>query len=231
MSQYPNSYGYGQYHGQNPTQPPHPYGYQNFPGYAPPPYNAPYSSSATDFNRDASQTSFDYNATHIPGLAAPGPALSGTQYPTASAPAPWTQHTMFATLVSSAPPPHAYTPAPFHVQPSQTTQPGLTRSGADNATGTDVSKQTAPAAAHPSANVEIEEGELSEGQFEDLYETRESAREVVAQAISKSLSIVDQSQPTSAADTPEGGFYGTDEDDKDKGTGATEGMTTCFWIG
>ncbi|KAL2261573.1 hypothetical protein VTK26DRAFT_3859 [Humicola hyalothermophila] len=220
MSQFPNPYGYGQYHGQQPTQPPHPYSYQNFSGYTAPAYPVRYNSSAAEFNRDASQQSFDYNATNIPGLGIPGATPGGAQYH----PAPWAQHPMFPATASSVPPPQAYTPAPFPVQHAQSTHSNLPSGGPSNAKGADESKPPASVVAQPAVSVDTEEGELSEGQFEDLYEPREPARDrVAAQSIAKSLPVADQSQTASAADTPEGGFYGTDEDDKEKGPGVAEG--------
>lgn len=71
----------------------------------------------------------------------------------------------------------------------------------------------------------MEEGELSEGQFEDLYEPREYVPDAPAQSASKPLPlpITDPSQPASAADTPDGGFYGTDEDDGGKVSKGNEG--------
>lgn len=70
----------------------------------------------------------------------------------------------------------------------------------------------------------MEEGELSEGQFEDLYgESRESSQPVTgantAPPASTNASVPNviastaTSQPTSAVDTPEGGFYEIDEDE------------------
>jgi hypothetical protein len=74
----------------------------------------------------------------------------------------------------------------------------------------------------------MEEGELSEGQFEDLYEPREDAPQAPQQPVSKPLPlpIGDLSQPASAADTPDGGFYGTDEDEGEKNARGNEGV--CF---
>lgn len=72
----------------------------------------------------------------------------------------------------------------------------------------------------------MEEGELSEGQFEDLYEPREEDPVAPAQTVSKPLPfpVGDFSQPASAADTPDGGFYGSDDDGGDKEAKGNEGM-------
>jgi hypothetical protein len=71
----------------------------------------------------------------------------------------------------------------------------------------------------------MEEGELSEGQFEDLYEPREEESDAPAQTVSKPLPfpVGDLSQPASAADTPDGGFYGSDDDGGDKESRGNEG--------
>jgi len=64
------------------------------------------------------------------------------------------------------------------------------------------------------SNDDIEEGELSEGQFEDLYEPREPYQHETTQQSTKQPQSSNVSQPESAADTPEAGFYGNDEDDE-----------------
>lgn len=75
----------------------------------------------------------------------------------------------------------------------------------------------------------MEEGELSEGQFEDLYEPREyippTARPPISSAPAAAASIADLSQPASAADTPDGGFYGSDEESGDKALNGEQGMS------
>jgi hypothetical protein len=75
--------------------------------------------------------------------------------------------------------------------------------------------------------VELEEGELSEGQFEDLYEPREYASEAPQQVATKALPLPvgEPSQPATAADTPDGGFYGSDEEDVGRDSRGNEGMS------
>ncbi|GAB1311604.1 Putative zinc-finger domain-containing protein [Madurella fahalii] len=192
MSQYPPPYGYGQYHGQHP---PPSYGYPNAPNYPAPSYTAPYSASTPDIYRDASQASFDYNASHIPGLGIGAPVPGG-----ASAP--------------HIPPRQAFAAGALDPQYSQ---PDRTTSGPRGSTK--APSQPAPPSSRRTVNADIEEGELSEGQFEDLYEPREPVADVIKLG-SKPLPVGHQSQPTSAADTPDGGFYGSDEDE---GEGASKG--------
>jgi hypothetical protein len=61
----------------------------------------------------------------------------------------------------------------------------------------------------------MEEGELSEGQFEDLYEPVDppAKSQNVAVAPNNVPSVPVESQPTSAVDTPSGGFYSNEEED------------------
>lgn len=210
MSQYPPPYGYGQYHGQHPPQP---YGYQNAPIYPAPSYNAPpYSASAPDIYRDASQASFDYNANHIPGLGTPVP--SGGQYRLDAGLRDWTQPHLLPTSAPHVPSPHAYAAGALNPQfsPSDRTTGGPCGS-------TKTSHKPVSPPSRQAANTDIEEGELSEGQFEDLYEPREPVVDVEKLA-SKPLPAGNQSQPPSVADTPDGGFYGSDEDE---GEGASRG--------
>ncbi|KXX80075.1 Protein red1 [Madurella mycetomatis] len=212
MSQYPPPYGYGQYHGQHPPQP---CGYQNAPNYPAPSYNAPpYNASAPDIYRDASQASFDYNASHIPGLGIGAPVSGGGQYGLDAGPIPWTQPHLFPASTSQVPSPHAFASGALNPQFSPSDR---TTSGPRG--GTKTPHKPVPPPSRQAANTDIEEGELSEGQFEDLYEPREPVVDV-AKLVPKPLPTGNQSQPTSAADTPDGGFYGSDEDE---GEGASRG--------
>ncbi|KAL1842766.1 hypothetical protein VTJ49DRAFT_4251 [Mycothermus thermophilus] len=75
-----------------------------------------------------------------------------------------------------------------------------------------------PAQASRSApDSDLEEGELSEGQFEDLYEPQEYASDTPAQPVPGPIlrrpPTGDPSQPASAVDTPDGGFYESDEEE------------------
>ncbi|KAK4153101.1 hypothetical protein C8A00DRAFT_15652 [Chaetomidium leptoderma] len=215
MSQYPQPYGYGQYQGQHPPQP---YAYQNAPGYPAPGQNTPYNPSAAQTNRDVSQASYELNATHIPGLGIGGTTPVGAHHNPASGPAFWTQPPDFPTSAPHAPPPHTYGASSFN---SQRSPPGLAPSGPSKSAKP--SNQHAPTPARPTVDDDIEEGELSEGQFEDLYEPRDYVQDAPVQAVSKVMPTGDPSQPTSVVDTPDGGFYGTDEDDGGKDARGNEG--------
>jgi hypothetical protein len=219
MSQYPHPYGYGQYHGQYHGPPaPQPYAYQNLPGYPASGHNTPYNPAA-QINRDASQAAYDLNAIHIPGLGVGGATPAGTPLNLAPGVAAWTQPPAFPTSTPNIPPPQSYDTSSVNLQRPPPGLPSGPRNGAPP------SSQLTPAATHPIADVEMEEGELSEGQFEDLYEPREYVPVAPVQSGSKPLPlpIADPSQPASAADTPDGGFYGTDEDDGGKTSRGNEG--------
>ncbi|KAL2145552.1 hypothetical protein VTI28DRAFT_6944 [Corynascus sepedonium] len=215
MSQYPHPYGYGQHHGQPPLQP---YTYPNAPSYPVPGHVTPYNPSVTPVHRDVSQAAYDMNATHIPGLG-----IGGT--------APVESYGSFESGVSSWNQP-AGLPVPTPHAPQQqvygrnTFEAGSSQPGASNSSRSDApSNQAAIEAPRPSAIVEMEEGELSEGQFEDLYEPREDASDAPVKPVNKTfpLPVGESSQPASAADTPDGGFYGTDEDDGGKDARGNEG--------
>lgn len=214
MSQYPRSYGYGQYHGQRPPQP---YGYQNGSSYAAPAPGAPYNPFALDITRGASQAAYSFNATHIPGLGVAGGAPGGTHYNFASGPTSWRQQLGVSESVPPVPTPQVGPAGAFDSRPSQ---PALKASGPNRSAK---SSNLPPVPSHPTSNMDLEEGELSEGQFEDLYEPREYVSDTAVQPISRPLLAAGPSQPTSAADTPDGGFYGSDEDGGEKVSKDNEG--------
>ncbi len=222
MSQYPHSYGYGQYHGQPPPQP-HPY--QPAPGTSVPGLGDAYNPYAAQIHQDAAQAAYTMNATHIPGLGigAPPPGTSHQSFaynmmawgPQPGFPAP----PPASSAAPHAPPPVLYGATSFDSQPPQ---PSPASAGPSKASKPP--SQPAALPPRPPVNVEMEEGELSEGQFEDLYEPREYVPAAPAQSAPlKAVQAVDASLPTSAADTPDGGFYGSDEEDGAKDTKGNEG--------
>ncbi|EGZ76556.1 hypothetical protein NEUTE2DRAFT_98481 [Neurospora tetrasperma FGSC 2509] len=257
MSQYPpypGPYnGYGQYHGQPPPQPPpqSPYGYQHPPNFsvpppvtAPPPYNAAplfpppgQPGFGIDTNRNISQGAFDYNSMQIPGLGIGGPPATSTPFGVPPIPSPW-----------GRPPPSFQNYQPPPMMPQQPTQPSAPRAFGG------YSGPSQPVAAGPSSNgpvnrpanlppklppkpparvtreIEIEEGELSEGQFEDLYEPAPPITvNTNIKKASKPVPAPVESQPTSAVDTPDANFYGNDEDEGEipakDGRGGVSGST------
>lgn len=215
MSQYPHPYGYGQYHGEHPPQP---YAYPNVSGY-PTPQIAPYNPSTASIHHDATQAAFNMNATHIPGLGVGGAAPQEIHHSFASGVPSWTQPPGFAQYAPSGPPTQTSGPSPYNLHHPQPNATHNLKTSAQPLT------QATSKAAPPTADVEMEEGELSEGQFEDLYEPREEELDAPAQAVSKPLPfpVAELSQPASAADTPDGGFYGSDDDGGDKEPRGNEG--------
>ena len=214
MSQYPHPYGYGQYHGQYPPQP---YAYQNVPSTSAPGHENLYNPFTFQTHHDASQAAFGLNGANIPGLGIGGMAAAGIPPNFAPSAAAWGQQPGFPTPRPSVAP-HGYGANPVESQHSQPgAVPGVLNSRAKPFAS------SAPSPPQPAADIEMEEGELSEGQFEDLYEPREYAPSAPLQPVSKATATGDPSQPPSAADTPDGGFYGTDEDDAGKNLAGVEG--------
>jgi len=192
MSQYP--YGYGQQQGAPSTMP---YGFQA-PPHPAQPFNPRDQHASTSVNRNISHSAFDYNANNIPGL---GIASSP---PTASS-----FSSLWVSSGAQAPPqPHR----PFATGASSATLPG----GAYGSSRPQVAETPSQPAALQTQTTydDVEEGELSEGQFEDLYEPRDIVEShPISKSIPKPSSAASLSGSNSAADTPEAGFYGNDDDD------------------
>ncbi|KAK4447483.1 protein red1 [Podospora aff. communis PSN243] len=217
MSQYNYPYSNGSYSGPPPPpsqQPQQPYGYQQAPQYPPPAYNQPYDPVAAGINVAASHNSYNYNANQIPGLGI-GPPPVPPPFRAVLDPNAWTQPPVYPTPVPGLAPNSQPPPAPFNGPPQQSA------SWASSMTP-NASRVTQPPPAplghqtksQPAPNDESEEGELSEGQFEDLYEPREGVQtNNPTHRHSKHLPTADPSQPTSAVATPEAGFYGNDDDE------------------
>ena len=178
-----------------------------------------------DTNRNISQGAFDYNSMQIPGLGIGGPPATSMPYGVPPIPTPWGQ-----------PPPSFQTHQPPPMMPQQPTQPPAPRafggySGASQPAA--AAATTGPPSNGPvnrpsnlppklppkpparvTKEIEIEEGELSEGQFEDLYEpaTPITVNTNVPKA-QKPVPVPVESQPTSAVVTPDANFYGNDDDE------------------
>ncbi|SPQ19097.1 6cf46192-8b88-45a0-9851-93acb9407b0f [Thermothielavioides terrestris] len=206
MSQYPHGYGYGQYRGQHAQQP---FGYQTMPGYPAPGHNDLFAASTPQNHRELSQSAYNLNATHIPGLGIGGAAPAGTYNNFSSGIAAWGPPPGFSASASNLP------PRPYGTTSSEPPAPQSRVVTSSSNTNAALANQPAPGPTRRSADVQIEaeEGELSEGQFEDLYEPRDEVPDASAQSVSKPQPAMDPSRPASVADTPDGGFYGTDEDD------------------
>ncbi|KAK0737468.1 hypothetical protein B0T21DRAFT_286481 [Apiosordaria backusii] len=216
MSQYPGYPWppYGAYQSQPAPPPPtqSPYGYQTptgypAPAYPPPTYSAPSAFPPPEAHQNAAQGSFNYNASNIPGLGMGANGPVGSAFPGVPSTNPWGQ-SMPASLTPTIPNLHSaqQQPAPPSANPPKPTA----------------------TAAQVAVSIEMEEGELSEGQFEDLYDDAQKStppesppkqtakKQPVAQPSTVPSTV--PSQPTSASDTPEGGFYGNDEDEAGAGS-------------
>lgn len=210
MSQYPGPYGYGQYNGHAPQ---YLYPYQSQGTYQTPVYASPTEPGATDTHYAMAHNAFSQNASRIPGLGVAGMPNSGSPYSQQAGMGTWDQgqsRSFSAGAPGSAAhlPVAAPAPGPFQPEPRENF-PSL--------------HDPAPTPARPpgldemqkrSNDDDMEEGELSEGQFEDLYEPKESASHAVNQVLPhKEASNTDPSRGASVVDTPEAGFYVTEEDE------------------
>ncbi|KAK4181368.1 hypothetical protein QBC36DRAFT_306360 [Triangularia setosa] len=220
MSHYPGyPWPYGQYQSHAAPPPPaqSPYGYQTPTAYPAPPlppptYSAPSAFPPPEAHHNAAQGSFSYNASKIPGLGMGANGPVGNPFPAAPAPNSW------GRPVSAS-----FTPTiPNLYSVQQTVTPSANP------------PQPVVPAAQVAVSIEMEEGELSEGQFEDLYDDAQKSPPPASppKQTTKKLPVAQPStvpstvpsQPTSASDTPEGGFYGNDEDEgevRSKVNGAT----------
>ncbi|KAL2117798.1 hypothetical protein VTJ04DRAFT_7458 [Mycothermus thermophilus] len=181
-----------------------PYGYGQS-GYSQHPSNPyPFPSSTIQANRDATQTAFENNAVHIPGLGV-GPPVPATQPGYTSGPSPWNQLPDLGAAAPSKPTPQG--PAAHATSVAQRTQPGEFQTATDPAQTSQLKRDS-----------DLEEGELSEGQFEDLYEPQDHGPSTPAQSVSNTRNIPtgDPSRAASVVDTPDGGFYETDDEDNQK---------------
>ncbi|KAI8632906.1 hypothetical protein F5Y19DRAFT_419436 [Xylariaceae sp. FL1651] len=142
-----NHHGYGPYLGQYP------------PAYFPQtsvssstqsPYNAiPQNGGIPSTNYAASQGAYEYNANRIPGLGLGGPSIPLTSLPPSVATS-WSAQTL-----------KSQTDSHFQNQPQFSA----------SLLGEQVPQQSV---SHRPSDNALEEGELSEGEFEDLYEPKDS---------------------------------------------------------
>jgi len=204
MSQYPPPNGYGHHRGQPPPQQQH--SYELPQNYDPTTYNTSHNLGIIDLTSAPGQNAFNYHANRIPGLGIGGGADDKpAENTTAHA---WIARNGFGDILQTM---------------SQTVAvPAAGDSSGDSAGHGTSNHSQRPAgppkpitlAAHAPLNSDIEEGELSEGQFEDLYEPVESVEPTVnVRELPKALAAINDSGVVSAADTPETAFYGNDEEE------------------
>lgn len=151
------------------------------------------------------QGSFDYNASRIPGLGIVGTSTESGPYYSPSA-ANWTQTP--SPNVGGVPAQHHDPVDSFNAAPSQVshTREQWPLAGSSGPLRLDEQPQ--------SSNMGVEEGELSEGQFEDLYASKDASHDARASDNgAEQISDAARSCGASLADTPDAGFYGNDERD------------------
>jgi hypothetical protein len=231
MSQYP--YGYGQYYQAVPyPPPPNQYAFPN-PPYPPAPvHGSQQDPSAPAPNYYAmTQGAFEHNRNipGIPGLGIVGTLAAGAPYqppPAVGWGHPGNMNPPFAAGTSGVPAQqqpydHFSAPAQFNGPADQPHQlpPHQPPPHSTNNPTPPSNNDPHPMNAATQFSDEMEEGELSEGQFEDLYEPKRASSEGKGKAVERGIpSLPDHSQPTSAADTPDGGFYATEEEDSESRT-------------
>lgn len=152
---------YGHFPGYQQSPPNQPYNYQQPPNI-PPPYLDTSRQPPADTAGNHAMTNYSYeqNANRIPGLAFGAPPPFPTRLYRPEVDVPW-QQAPPATLPGISLP-QAQPPTSFQPPRENTTRRGHL-----------VEVQTASAPPRPATENRLEEGELSEGEFEDLYEPRE----------------------------------------------------------
>jgi hypothetical protein len=209
MSQYPHG-GYGQQPVGYAPQYPYPYAYQAPGTYPPPVYGSPTQPREAAGLYATAQNAFNQNASRIPGLGIAATPKSASPYNPAGASATWDQiqtPSFPAGAPGSAPQPPVG-PRAFFAQGSRENFPSAQQPAPSSTQLPD------PDELQKRSSDDMEEGELSEGQFEDLYEPREPAsRSVNLVPPHKDASNTDLSRGASVVDTPEAGFYATEEEE------------------
>lgn len=225
MSHYP--YGYG-FQGQQPPQQQYsyqPYGAYPAPAFGaqPPPQQPP--PGTTNYYA-ATQSAYDHNAINIPGLGTP---LTAPQFPvpfggqwdhggygTTVTPAPYpTFNTSTFVPVPPAPPfqsnSQAHAPAPREPQPNTEYRPDSSRPQSQGQPKEEKLKEKLKEQPRQSLkDVDSEdEGEISEGQFDDLYEDVYDQPSAATQKIKAASPASSQDQAASSSDQG-ANFYDTE---------------------
>lgn len=226
MSHYP--YGYG-YQGQQPPQQQYPYppygAYPAPPGYGaqPPPQQQHPPATAEYFT--ATQSAYDYNANNIPGLGTP---LTAPQFPVPYA-GQWGDQPGYGTSTTPAAYP-AYNASPFAPMPPALPPQASSRAHVPVSQESQPKPQFRPDSAHvqnrtPPEEVQLkeqakqplkeidsqDEGEISDGEFDDLYE--DVYEQPVAQPKTKAVSPVSSEDHTASSTDQAANFYDTEMDE------------------
>lgn len=234
MSHYP--YGYG-FQGQQPPQqqyPYQPYGAYPAPGYGaqPPPQQQQQPPPATADYYTATQSAYDYNANNIPGLGTP---LTAPQFPvpfggqwdqgygTSATPATYpTYNTSTFVPIPPAPPSQANSqariPVPQEPQPKPHLRPDSSRPQSKTQPKEEQLKQQSR---QPLKDVDSQdEGEISDGEFDDLYE--DVYDQPVMPPKTKTVSPVSSEDHAASSTDQAANFYDTEMDEASASNGHTE---------
>ncbi|KAL1866524.1 hypothetical protein Daus18300_006759 [Diaporthe australafricana] len=222
MSHYP--YGYG-FQGQQPPQQQYsyqpPYGAYPAPGFGAPPTPQQAPPGTADYYT-ATQAAYDHNANNIPGLGTP---LTAPQFPvpfggqwnhggygTTATPAPYPTYnaSTFAPVPPTPPSqanPQGHAPAPREPQPTPEYRPDSSRP--QNKAQPKEEKLKEPPT-QPLKDIDSEdEGEISDGQFDDLYEDVYDQPSAATQKSKAASPASSQDQAASSSDQG-ANFYDTE---------------------
>jgi hypothetical protein len=239
MSDQPYGFGFGQQlYGQIPQQS------NSYPSTVTPQnssFPGPPRSASIDQDYAASMGAFEFNSSQIPGLGgvAPAPPAPPPQLARANsynAPSTmlgsWAQHPPFAPSSAAVDQASLFNPAPFvetNQLPPGSAQVRKVSNPSKAPKLVAVTPPKAPASIpnpkpKPQAGNDMEEGELSEGQFEDLYES--SQPDVAGDATNPPTSTAAHEETASgelADDVGDEGFYDNEEEGQ-----TTEGPKSGF---
>ncbi|KAL2291603.1 hypothetical protein FJTKL_11849 [Diaporthe vaccinii] len=236
MSHFP--YGYG-FQGQQPPRqqyPYQPYGAYPAPGYGAqqPPQQQPPPATADYYT--ATQSAYDYNANNIPGLGTP---LTAPQFPvpfggqwdqagyaTSATPAAYPAYNA-STFVPIPPAPPSQTHSQAHVPLSQEPQPKpqyRPDSARPQSKTLPKEEQLKVQSRQPLKDVDSQdEGECSDGEFDDLYE--DVYDQPVVPSKTKTVSPVSSEDHAASSTDQAANFYDTEMDEVSASNGHPEAAT------
>lgn len=233
MSHYP--YGYG-FQGQQPPQqqyPYQPYGAYPAPSYGAQPPPQQQAPPATADYYTATQSAYDYNANNIPGLGTP---LTAPQFPvpfggqwdqggygTSAPPAAYPAYNPSTSVpVPPAPPAQAISQARVPVQQESQSKPQYRPDSSRTQSKTQPKEeQLREQARQPLKDVDSQdEGEISDGEFDDLYE--DVYDQPVVPPKTKAVSPVSSEDHAASSTDQAANFYDTEMDETSASNGHPE---------
>lgn len=188
---------YGHFPGQQEQQPPshQPFNYQTTPNLQPPYIGTPQQNLPFAGNHTVTNLSYEQNANRIPGLAfGVSPPLPTPSYRSEIKPS-WPQ---FPSTTS-----------PNHASSQVQTVPSFQPQAKNRPYEYSIQGHAGQAPLQQPITNPLEEGELSEGEFEDLYEPREPGGTIRAQQRSPPLRAygLPENRVSSASDADESSIY------------------------